>query len=152
MFVATDGARSTRSRSSIAPIPARGDSAAVLELHCYAVRPTTCSAVASGLRDELAALVPGAGARCVIESHPCRATTSPRCTWACSSAPTGVASGHPRLWFAGDWVALPIPAMLMEAAHTSARLAVNRICEAEGREGFPVWTVPRRGLLARRTA
>lgn len=52
------------------------------------------------------------------------------------------------LYFAGDWVALPLPAMLMEAAHTSALLAANHILEKTGAQTHPVAMVPQRGLLA----
>jgi carotenoid phi-ring synthase / carotenoid chi-ring synthase len=62
----------------------------------------------------------------------------------------GVDSGIPRVWFAGDWVRLPLPASLMEAAHVSARLAVNHVCRVENVEGFAVWSVPPRGLLPAR--
>lgn len=52
------------------------------------------------------------------------------------------------LFLAGDWVRLPIPAMLMEAAYTSGLLAANAICRREGVREYPVWTVPRRGFMA----
>jgi isorenieratene synthase len=159
VFVVTDGARLLDAVAFVDRTDPRARrwrherGGSVLELHCYAVPDDVpADAVASGLRDELAALVPGAGALRVIESHLQLRDDFTALHVGMQRERPGVASGHPRLWFAGDWVALPIPAMLMEAAHTSARLAVNRICEAEGREGFPVWTVPRRGLLARRTA
>jgi isorenieratene synthase len=53
----------------------------------------------------------------------------------------------PRLFLAGDWVRLPCPAMLMEAAYTSALLAVNGVLDAEGLRPYPVLSVPLRGLL-----
>ena len=49
---------------------------------------------------------------------------------------------------AGDWVKLPIPAMLMEAAASSGVLAANRILRKEGLKPEPVWTVPLKGILA----
>ena len=51
---------------------------------------------------------------------------------------------------APDWVALPVPAMLMEAACTSGVLSANGILESEGLCQEPVYTVPPRGLLAGR--
>jgi isorenieratene synthase len=54
----------------------------------------------------------------------------------------------PGLYLAGDWVRLPCPAMLMEAALTSSLLATNAILRAEGLRTYPVLSVPPRGLLA----
>jgi isorenieratene synthase len=52
------------------------------------------------------------------------------------------------LFLAGDWVLLPMPAMLMEAACSAGLLAANAICRREGVREYPVWTVPRRGFMA----
>ena len=52
------------------------------------------------------------------------------------------------LFLAGDWVDLPFPAMLMEAAYTSGLLAANAISRREGVREMPVWTVPLRGFMA----
>jgi isorenieratene synthase len=52
--------------------------------------------------------------------------------------------------FAGDWVKLPVPAMLLEAATVSALLAANAILDREGCAVEAIDTVPLRGLLARR--
>ena len=60
-----------------------------------------------------------------------------------------VADGGDRLSFAGDWVKLPFPAMLMEAACASGIVAANRARRAEGIQEAPVWSVPPRGLLAK---
>jgi isorenieratene synthase len=62
------------------------------------------------------------------------------------------ATGVENLLLAGDWVKLPVPAMLMEAACTSGLLAANRILDREGLRQEPVLTVPPRGLLAGRQA
>jgi len=61
-------------------------------------------------------------------------------------------SGVDGLYFAGDWVRLPCPAMLMEAAQTSGRLAANAILSKLGHPCVPVRTVPRVGLLTRNAA
>jgi isorenieratene synthase len=45
-------------------------------------------------------------------------------------------------------VKLPLPAMLMEAAATSALLAANAILRADGAREVQVWSVPPRGILA----
>ncbi|HTU59628.1 MAG TPA: FAD-dependent oxidoreductase, partial [Polyangiales bacterium] len=51
------------------------------------------------------------------------------------------------LYLAGDWVKLPMPAMLMEAAYTSGLMATNLVLQREGLRTHPVHTVPLRGLL-----
>jgi isorenieratene synthase len=58
-------------------------------------------------------------------------------------------TGIPGLVLAADWVKIPCPAMLMEAAATSALLAANELLEAEGLRQEPVFSVPLRGLFAR---
>lgn len=60
----------------------------------------------------------------------------------------GTSGGLPRLFLAGDWVKLPFPAMLMEAAYTSGLMAANAIFEQEGLRQEPIDTVPPKGLLA----
>lgn len=55
----------------------------------------------------------------------------------------------PGLVLAGDWVKLPCPAMLMEAAHTSGRIAANAISRNAGLRQSPVYTVPLKGLLTK---
>jgi carotenoid phi-ring synthase / carotenoid chi-ring synthase len=52
------------------------------------------------------------------------------------------------LYLAGDWVKLPSPAMLMEAAYTSGLLATNLILSREGLRPYAVRSVPLTGLLA----
>jgi isorenieratene synthase len=53
----------------------------------------------------------------------------------------------PGLFLAGDWVRLPCPAMLMEAAYTSGLFATNAVLASVGLRAYPVESVPRRGLL-----
>ena len=60
-----------------------------------------------------------------------------------------VETEDPHLVLAGDWVASPLPAMLMEAAATSGLAAANAILRQEGVREEPVYSVPLRGLLAR---
>jgi isorenieratene synthase len=52
------------------------------------------------------------------------------------------------LYLAGDWVVLPFPAMLMEAAYSAGLLAANAICKRAGVREYPMWTVPLRGFMA----
>ncbi|MCB9641068.1 MAG: oleate hydratase [Myxococcales bacterium] len=56
----------------------------------------------------------------------------------------------PNLLLAGDWVRLPCPVMLMEAAHTSGMMAANTLLSAQGLQEYPIYSIPLRGLLAPR--
>jgi isorenieratene synthase len=63
-----------------------------------------------------------------------------------ASRPT-TRAGVEGLYFAGDWIRLPCPAMLMEAAHVSGRLAADAIFDDLGLPTVGVTTVPQVGLL-----
>ncbi|MDH3269431.1 MAG: FAD-dependent oxidoreductase, partial [Ignavibacteria bacterium] len=52
------------------------------------------------------------------------------------------------LFLAGDWVKLENPAMLMEAATTSALVAANSIFTKEGLKEEQIYSVPLKGVLA----
>ena len=52
------------------------------------------------------------------------------------------------LYLAGDWVKLNTPAMLMEAATTSALYAANDIFRKEKLREEPVYSVPLKGVFA----
>ncbi len=54
----------------------------------------------------------------------------------------------PGLYLCGDWIKLPVPAMLMEAASTSAVYAVNDILNREELQEEPIYSVPLKGLFA----
>lgn len=51
------------------------------------------------------------------------------------------------LFLAGDWVRLESPAMLMEAATTSALFSVNHILEQENLKQKPIFSVPLKGIF-----
>jgi isorenieratene synthase len=57
---------------------------------------------------------------------------------------TGIAD----FYLAGDWVKLPLPAMLMEAAFTSGLLCANAILAKHGLQQEPVYSVPLKGIFA----
>jgi isorenieratene synthase len=52
------------------------------------------------------------------------------------------------LYLAGDWVKLDCPAMLMEAATTSALYCANNILANEGLKQEPIFSVPLKGILS----
>ncbi|MBX7116366.1 MAG: lycopene cyclase domain-containing protein [Myxococcaceae bacterium] len=125
---------------------------AVLELHCYALpNPAPDDAtVRRTLRAEVDHYFPSlVGARVVHEHLQVRGDFTAFHVGLRSQRP-GVVTQVKGLTLAGDWVALPTPAMLMEAAHTAGLLACNAICREHGVREYPVSTVPRRGLWARR--
>jgi isorenieratene synthase len=53
------------------------------------------------------------------------------------------------LYLAGDWVKLDNPAMLMEAATTSALISANSILSKEGLKEEQIYSVPLKGIIAR---
>lgn len=63
----------------------------------------------------------------------------------------GVATPWDRLMLAGDWVRCDYPVALMERATTTGFLAANTLLAQWGTAGEDLWTVPMRGLLARRS-
>ena len=60
----------------------------------------------------------------------------------------GYATGIPGFYLAGDWVKIPTPAMLMEAAFTSGLLCANGILAENGLREASIYSVPRKGLMA----
>ncbi len=61
----------------------------------------------------------------------------------------GVATPFPGVAVAGDFVRLPIPSALMERAVASGMLAANELLARWSVQPEPLWSVPRRGVLAR---
>ena len=60
----------------------------------------------------------------------------------------GTHVGVPGFYCAGDWVKLPFPAMLLEAACASGLAAANAVLELDGLRPEPIYSVPLRGLMA----
>lgn len=125
----------------------------VIELHCYAVPDAMSDRdVRDAMVRELPELLPGYRGMTIAREHlQVRDDFTAYHVGQAQHRP-GWATAIPGLYLAGDWVRLPIPAMLMEAAHTSARFVVGTICEREGVRSVPIDSVPRRGLLASRHA
>ena len=123
----------------------RGD---VLELHCYAVPDEISDTdVPSLLLDELRASFASLRSVGVVHQHLQLRNdfTAYHVGLGRDRPPTRTAIEG--LVLAGDWVRLPCPAMLMEAAYTSGVLAANVLCEREGLRPALLDTVPLRGLL-----
>ena len=122
----------------------------VVELHCYSV-PDDMSddAVADSLIEGLRFFFPEYAEVSVVHRHLQLRRDFTAFHVGMGKHRPEVETALPGLTLAGDWVKLPCPAMLMEAAHTSGRLACNAIARAEGLREAPVYTVPLRGLLTK---
>jgi carotenoid phi-ring synthase / carotenoid chi-ring synthase len=122
----------------------------VLELHCYAVPDSVPEPqIAETLKEELWVHFPDLrGCRILGENLQVNRNFTAFHTGMRARRPA-VETEYSRLMLAGDWVALTVPAMLMEAAVTSGLEAANAILRHEGVREEPVYSVPRRGLLAR---
>jgi isorenieratene synthase len=121
----------------------------VVELHSYAVpdRLDGPAEVKAAFREELDRYFPElTGARVLEEAFQLKDDfTAFHCgLHAMRPATETEAEG---LVLAGDWVKLPSPAMLMEAAATSGLLAANALLSREGLRSEAVYTVPTKGLL-----
>ena len=108
------------------------------------------AAVRAALRPELDHFFPALKGAAILHEHLQVRSDFTALHVGMRSQRPGVESKVKGLALAGDWVALPTPAMLMEAAHTSGLLAANALCRDHGLREFPVFTVPLRGVLARR--
>ena len=124
---------------------------AVLELHCYAVPDDLDeTAIARAFERELLHYFPELeGYRVRHRVLQVRDDFTAFHVGMAANRPE-TETGVPGLYLAGDWVKLPCPAMLMEAAVTSGLLATNAVLATHGLRPSPVWTVPVRGLLPRR--
>ena len=74
----------------------------------------------------------------------------------CPAFSPGSTASRPRvrtpfegLAIAGDFVRLPMPSALMERAVASGMLAANELLARWSVRPEPLWSVPRRGVLAR---
>ncbi|HVI02050.1 MAG TPA: FAD-dependent oxidoreductase [Enhygromyxa sp.] len=129
---------------------AAGLGAAVIELHCYAV-PEHLPEQESALRElfvaELHRFFPELAGAAILHEHMYLRRDFPAFHVGKHATRPSWETDCERLFLAGDWVVLPFPAMLMEAAYSAGLLAANRICRAESLREAPVYTVPLRGFM-----
>ena len=155
IFVVTDRVRLLDSvtlfhrfeRESMEQVARHGGS--VLELHCYAVPDDLPDEQVRGaLLYELVRFFPELGGLSLRgEVLHIRSDFSAFHAGMHARRPTTV-SGIPGVHFAGDWVKLPFPAMLLEAAFASGLLAANDVLDALGLPRTRIDCVPPRGLMA----
>ncbi|NJK89285.1 MAG: FAD-dependent oxidoreductase [Myxococcales bacterium] len=122
---------------------------AVIELHCYAVpeHVTEEREMKRRLLDDLLVFFPEIEGFKVRDEHFYMArnfTAFHVGRWAHRPETESPLRG---LVFAGDWVKLPFPAMLMEGAFSSGLLAANALLRLDGLREEPIDTVPLEGLL-----
>jgi carotenoid phi-ring synthase / carotenoid chi-ring synthase len=135
----------------VAEREAAGLGAGVIELHCYAVPdelPDDDAALRRTLLADLHHFFPELVGAEVIHEQMYVRRDFPAFHVGKHATRPAVETDQPRLFLAGDWVALPFPAMLMEAAYSAGLMAANSISRAESVREEPVWTVPLRGLMA----
>lgn len=127
-----------------------GHPACVLELHSYCVPPelATPQACKRALLEDLRRVFPELQSSTILAEHFALNEDFPAFFMGEHKQRPGVESSLAGLYLAGDWVSLPHPAMLMEAATMSGSLAANAILRDLGLAQSPIWSVPPRGLLA----
>jgi isorenieratene synthase len=122
----------------------------VYELHCYALPPgmEDEERLKAALRAEFYRYFPELKGARILREH----LQSKRDF---SAFHTGLRRSRPEyqteiadFYLAGDWVKIPTPAMLMEAAFTSGMLCANAILAKHGLQQEPVYSVPLKGILA----
>jgi isorenieratene synthase len=120
----------------------------VVELHGYAIPDELPDDdVRGALLEDFHGYVPTAEGAPIVHEHLQLRRDFPAFHVGMAKDRPGVESGVPRLLFAGDWVDLPWPMMLMEAACTSGLVASNAILRAAGLRSERIESVPLRGLL-----
>ena len=132
---------------SAAWVKANGGS--IVELHCYAVAEGMTEAeVKQLLVDELRTFLPELKEAVIRHEHFRIQQDFTAYHVGMGADRPGTDTGVDGLYCAGDWVKLPFPAMLMEAAFASGLVAANRILASDGLREEPVESVPLKGLLA----
>ena len=121
---------------------------AVVELHCYAVPDDLPDAeLMSVMVEEFYTFFPDARQRNIVRHYEqIRNDFAAYHKGLHKTRPTPTTE-VPGLTVAGDWVKLPMPATLMEAAFTSGLLAANALLKQQGVQGAPIWSVPQKGVL-----
>jgi isorenieratene synthase len=129
---------------------AAGLAGSVMELHCYSVPDSVSEQefIREQLIAEMGQFFPELVDATIVHSYFYVRRDFPGFHVGMHATRPSWETERDTLFLAGDWVLLPIPAMLMEAACSAGLLAANAICRREGVREVPVWTVPRRGLMA----
>lgn len=138
------------SQQWVAERRAAGLGASVVELHCYAVPehlPDSQAALRELLLAELYRYFPELDGAAILHEEMYVHRDFPAFHVGKHATRPSWETDCPRLFLAGDWVVLPFPAMLMEAAYSAGLMAANGILQAESLRQAPVYTVPPRGFM-----
>ncbi len=155
VFVSTDRVRVLDAVASYHRITcadaewARRVGGAVLELHSYAIPDDVDDGQVRGaLLTELSTFFPVARTARVLGDHlAIRDDFTARHVGMARHRP-GTITDDDRIVLAGDWVELPIPALLMEGACSSGIYAANAIAAQKEVSADSIWSVPLRGAFA----
>ena len=124
----------------------------VVELHAYAVDPGMSeTAVREDLLRAFHAFYPELEGAKVLEERYLLHRDCPAFSPGSYAGRPGVPTPHGGIALAGDFVRLPLPSALMERAVASGFLAANNVLAPHGVRPEPIRSIPRRGLLGRRS-
>ncbi len=137
-------------QSDVKAAQARGEAVkAVIELHCYSVPDELPDdAVKATLLGEMEEFFPELKGAVVAHEHFQLRRDFTAFHVGCDAKRPIVETGVPGLVCAGDWVRLPFPAMLLEAACASGLWAANALLRQDNLREEQVLSVPLRGLMA----
>ena len=122
----------------------------VYELHCYALPPEIDDeeTLKAAFLAELYDYFPGLKSARILRDHL-------QVKHDFTAFHTGLHRTRPEFrteianfYLAGDWVKIPTPAMLMEAAFTSGLLCANNILAKHDLQEEPIYSVPQEGIFA----
>ena len=123
----------------------------VIELHAYAC-PSGVSAddLGTAMLAELGVLWPEVSRLHPVDRRARVGTDAAGFPVGAHGITPGARTEVPGLTLAGDWVAAPFPCALMERAAATGIIAANTVLAGHGYGTEPLWSVPSRGMLARR--
>jgi isorenieratene synthase len=125
----------------------------VVELHAYACDPDMPARdLAARMRSELGMLWPETANLPVVDVRARIEAQAPAFRPGAFATRPGVITDAEGLYLAGDGIRTDFPSALMERAAATGIVAANHILREYGAAAEPVWSVPRRGLLARRAS
>src|SRR6202012_3610795 len=123
----------------------------VVELHAYAC-PSGVSAAELGaeMLAELCGLWPEVARLGLVDQYSHVGPDAAAFPVGAHGTTPGVGTELPGLTLAGDWVAAPFPCALMERAAATGVAAASTAPAGRASGAEPLWSVPSRGILARR--
>lgn len=122
----------------------------VYELHCYALPPgmENEKRLKSAFLAELYDYFPGLQTARIVREHLQVKRDFTAFHTSLHRNRPGFKTEVADFYLAGDWVKIPTPAMLMEAAFTSGLLCANAIVAKQGLQEEPIYSVPLQGIFA----